>query len=211
MSALLDRTDLAELAPAFADPVHDAQAVFRLLLEAMSRPGRVQALPAPCVDTLGRPAGLPPALASLLLTLLDADTRLWIAPSLDTPALRAWLRFHCGTPWAAQPEEADFALLKAEDAQAALLDRLPAASDASPQDGATALVDVPQITAGAGPLRWTGPGIEHAHQLAIDGLPAAFWAWRRAQQASFPCGVDLVFAADDRVVGLPRSTRVEEH
>lgn len=209
MSALLEPAALADLAPAFADPVHDAQAVFRILLEAMSRPGRVQALSAPCVDTLGRPEGLAPAVAAMLLTLLDADTQLWIAPSLDSPPLRAWLRFHCGTQWAAEPEQADFTLLTADDAQPALLDRLPAGSDGSPQDGATAMVVVPHILTDAGPLRWTGPGIEHSHQPAIDGLSEAFWIWRRAQLTSFPCGVDFVFAAAEQVVALPRSTRVE--
>lgn len=209
MSALMDSSALAELAPAFAEPVHDAQTVFRLLLEAMSRPGRVQSLPAPCRDGLGHPAGLAPALAATLLTLLDADTRLWVAPALDTPALRAWARFHCGVQWVAQPEQADFALLAAHEAQPALLQRLCEGSDGAPQDGATALIAVPDITPGAGPLRWRGPGIEHEHCLAIAGLDKAFWSWRREQAASFPCGLDFVLAAGECLVALPRSTHVE--
>jgi len=209
MSALLDAVELAELAPAFAEPVHDAQAVFRLLLEAMSRPGRVQSLPAPCRDTLGHPTGLAPALAATLLTLLDADTRLWVAPALDTPALRAWARFHCGVQWVQQPEQADFALLAAHEAQPELLQRLCEGSDAAPQDSATALIALPDVTPGAGPLRWRGPGIEHEHRLTLPGLSDAFWAWRREQPQRFPCGLDFFFAAGERVVALPRSTRVE--
>lgn len=209
MSALLEAAAVADLTPAFAEPVHDAQAVFRLLLDAMSRPGRMQTLPADCRDTLSHPAGLSPVLAAVLLTLLDADTRLWVAPRLDAAPLRAWLRFHTGVQLALQPEDADFALLTADEAEPPLLQRLPAGTDASPQDGATVLLAVAQIDAGTGPLRWQGPGIEHEHCVGIAGLSEAFWAWRREQQASFPCGLDVVFTAGDDLVALPRSTRVE--
>jgi alpha-D-ribose 1-methylphosphonate 5-triphosphate synthase subunit PhnH len=209
MSALLDTAAVAELPQAFAEPVHDAQAVFRLLLDAMSRPGRMQTLPPDCRDTLGHPQSLPPALAAVLLTLLDADTRLWVAPGLDTAPLRAWLRFHAGARIVGQPEDADFALLTAGEADPPLLARLPAGTDVAPQDGATVLLVVPRMEAGAGPLRWRGPGIEHEHRLAIGGLGDAFWAWRRAQQAGFPCGLDVVFTAGHDLVALPRSTRVE--
>jgi len=209
MSALMDSSALAELAPGFAEPVHDAQTVFRLLLEAMSRPGRVQTLPAPCRDSLGRPPGLAPALAATLLTLLDADTRLWVAPALDTVPLRAWLRFHSGVQWVAQPEQADFALLTAHEAQPELLQRLNGGSDAAPQDSATAVIAVSALDADTGPQRWRGPGIERQHRPAIAGLDEAFWAWRRAQAGSFPCGLDFVMAAGERLLALPRSTHVE--
>lgn len=210
MSARLESAALAELAPAFAEPVHDAQAVFRVLLEAMSRPGRVQALPAACLSTMGRPQDLAPALAAALLTLLDADTKLWLGESLDSPALRAWIRFHCGASLVAQPELADFALLGAQEARPALLQRLNAGSDVAPQDSATVLMLVDAMAPAQGNQRWRGPGIEREHELTILGPQPEFWAWRRAQQASFPCGLDFVFAAGDRLLGLPRSTLIAE-
>jgi alpha-D-ribose 1-methylphosphonate 5-triphosphate synthase subunit PhnH len=210
MSAVMESSALAELAPAFAEPVHDAQAVFRVLLEAMSRPGRVQMLPAQCRDTLGRPEGIAPALAAALLTLLDADTALWIAPALDTPPLRAWIRFHCGAALVEQPERADFALLAASEATPALLQRLNAGSDVAPQDSATALIAVDAIDADQAAQCWRGPGISDEHRLAIAGPSSEFWNWRREQQQSFPCGLDFVFAAGDRLVALPRSTTIVE-
>ena len=207
MSAVLDTGTLGELAPAFADPVHDGQQVFRMLLEAMSRPGRIQALPA--LAGLGHPAVLQPALAASLLTLLDADTRLWLSPQLDQPALRAWCRFHCGAQLVAEPEQADFAVMNAAEAAPAILQRLNPGDDVAPQDSATVLIAVDSISAD-GALCWQGPGIEHQHRLGIAGACEAFWNWRQAQQADFPCGIDIVFAAGDEIVALPRSTQIGE-
>lgn len=204
--------DLARIPTGFADPVHDAQAVFRVMLEALSRPGRVQALPAPVHQPFGHPAALKPALAAALLALLDAQTSLWLSPALAAGGeVQAWLRFHTGTCFADRPEAADFAAARAGEVDAALLGRLRAGSDEAPHTSATLLVEVSSLQASGGPspgLRLTGPGIEHEHRLSVRGLPSAFWRARIEQQQHFPCGVDLVLCQDTCAAGLPRSTAV---
>ncbi len=85
----------------FADQVIDSQACFRAVLEAMSRPGRVQQLAAPPEI----PPGLSPAAAAVLLTLVDADTPLRLSAGREA---EAWVRFHCGCPIVT--EGADFVL-----------------------------------------------------------------------------------------------------
>ena len=81
------------LQPAFVDPVLDAQRGFRAALKALAEPGLIQHLPsAPRLD------GLAPATYALCLALLDGDTPVWLAPSFDTPLIRANLAFHCGCP-----------------------------------------------------------------------------------------------------------------
>jgi hypothetical protein len=82
--------------------VLDAQACFRAVLEAMSRPGRVQVLTAPPEV----PPGLSPAAAAVLLTLVDADTKLALNAGA---AAEAWVRFHCA-PVLAPRGEARFVL-----------------------------------------------------------------------------------------------------
>jgi alpha-D-ribose 1-methylphosphonate 5-triphosphate synthase subunit PhnH len=63
--------------------------------------------------------------------------------------------------------------------------------------------------AGGAPTSWRGPGIADTSEVSIAGLPAGFWDAWRANNALFPCGVDLVFASGRAAIALPRSLRVE--
>ena len=44
---------------------------------------------------------------------------------------------------------------------------------------------------------------------SVAGLPDSFWRDWTANHALFPCGVDIVFAADSQLLALPRSIAVE--
>ncbi|WP_448108915.1 phosphonate C-P lyase system protein PhnH [Pseudomonas azerbaijanoccidentalis] len=188
------------LQPAFADPVLDAQRGFRAAMKALAGPGLIQTLqPTPSLE------GLEPATYALCLALLDVDTPLWLAPSFDTPLIRANLAFHCGCPLTAKREDARFALLAADD----LLDLsdFDHGNDRYPDQSCTLLVQLPSLDGGAG-LKWRGPGIESEHGVA---LPVADGFWReRERRIEFPRGLDLFFAAGHDLVGLPRSTRITE-
>lgn len=182
--------------PGFADPVLDAQACFRAVLEAMSRPGRVQAV----VPPPELPPGLSPAAAAVLLTLVDASTPLRLAVGAEA---EAWVRFHCGCRLAA-PAEAAFVV----DPAARLLE-LQAGTDEEPERGATLILDVAALEEGAG-WRLTGPGIRDAHRLRVAGAPAGFVEAWAANRARFPRGVDAILCAGTRIAALPRSLRIEE-
>lgn len=185
------------LAPGLADPVHDAQRCFRALLQALSEPGAPVALPV--LTAPGVP--LAPALASVLLTLLDGDTRV----ALDAgSAATQWLRFHTSAP-TSTVEEADFVVVT-DPARRPALSALASGSDESPERGATLLMALPALDGGV-PTRWRGPGICGERAVALP-LPPAFWHEWRASQASFPRGVDVLFIGPDAVIGLPRSTAV---
>jgi len=44
----------------------------------------------------------------------------------------------------------------------------------------------------------------------VEGLPDDFAAQWAANHTLYPCGVDLVLCAGERLCALPRSVRVEE-
>ncbi|WP_432729261.1 phosphonate C-P lyase system protein PhnH [Variovorax sp. W6] len=206
MSAL----DLSTLGAGFSDAALGSQSVFRTALHALSHPGRVVAL----AHDAQTPSRGHPASAALLLALLDPDCTLWLSPSLAGSDAAAWLRFHTGCVLVDKPEAAQFAWVAQGD-ECPRLDSFAQGSDAYPDQSTTCVVDVVGLAEG-GAAAWTlrGPGIRDSESVAVDGLPrtgatpfAAQWS---ANQAAFPRGVDMFLAAPGQIVGLPRTTRIEQ-
>ena len=183
--------------PGFADPVRDSQACFRAVLDAMARPGRIHHLAAP----LAAPPGLCRAAAAVLLTLVDADTPLWLDPAAG--AARDWVLFHCGSPLSSA-QEAAFALVLGP----VRLADFHAGTDDAPELGATVILQVDRLGQGEG-FRLSGPGLAEPATLAVTGLPADFAASWRTNHAQFPRGVDVILCAGDSLSALPRTVRVE--
>ncbi len=195
--------DGSGLTAGLGDPVLDSQSVFRTILRAMSYPGRRQA-----VDLkVAAPAPLGHAAAAVCLTLMDAETQVWLDPEANTGAVRDYLRFHCGCPLSAEPVAARFAVIAAPHAMPRLAAFDPG-DDQYPDRSATLLVQVPSLDEGRS-VRATGPGIKRVTELAVAGLPDWFWDDWAANGLLFPTGVDVIFASGNALVGLPRSIRAE--
>jgi alpha-D-ribose 1-methylphosphonate 5-triphosphate synthase subunit PhnH len=190
-------SDGAALTAGFAEPVRDAQAAFRALLDAMARPGTVATLPAPAEPP---PAPLAPAAAAVALSLCDADTKLWLDATLAGAA--PWLRFHCGCRIVADPGAAAFAFATGLPAG------LDAGDDLYPDRAATLVLQVAGFGAGTA-LRLAGPGIDGQAHVQVDGLPHGFVAQRAANHRLYPRGVDCILVAGARALCLPRTTAVE--
>ena len=199
----------------FMDPVHDAQQCFRVLLTALARPCQPQALPPRLPEA---PQPLAPAVAAALLTLCDGDTPLWLAPEYNTPAVRAWLRFHTGCPLTDAPAEAAFA---AAPSFAALPQGAPLAAFAQgvpafPDRSTTLLVGIAAVSGTPVPVSdgtafaATGPGIQERALLALPcgALPQNFDSLWAANNAAYPLGVDMLLLAPGHALGLPRTTRL---
>lgn len=177
----------------FTDAPRDSAHAFRAVMEAMARPGRIVRLQGALA-----PVPVSRAAAAVLLTLCDPDTPLWLAPSHDSAALRAWLAFHTGAPLAT-PETCRFAL----GSWAALLpvDRFAAGTPEYPDRSATLIVERDTLE-NKGPA-FTGPGIRG---LARLDLPETDAFHRNA--ARFPLGFDCLFTCGNSLAALPRSTRI---
>jgi len=174
---------------------------FRLLLEAMSRPGTVQ--------PLGRPEdGHRGALERLAASLLDAETTLaaW-TPELE-PQARALAAAH-GCRLTA-PGTAAFVLHTGPDLPASL-GSLNAGTAEMPDGSATLVWLVEALDTEGGLHAWSGPGIRDVLHPRIEGISPESWTEIVMNTADYPLGVDLVFL--DRlgqVMALPRSTRIEK-
>jgi len=191
-------TQLDVTLPGFADPVEQAQACFRAVLDAMARPGTLR----PAGEGLTPPAPLDPATAAVLLTLVDHDTRVWLDPT--AAAGRDWLAFHCGTGFTDAPAAAAFALALALPDLATL----SPGTHEQPETAATLILQVGSLTAGAR-YRLRGPGLRGTSTLSVRGLPDDFATIWQRNRAGFPLGVDLVLCAGTTLTALPRSVTVD--
>ena len=190
--------------PGLADPTLDSQRIFRSVLEAISRPGRIVDAP----STIQPPAPLHPATASVCLTLLDFDTPLWLDDAAARPEVIEWLKFHCSMPLVTEPAAAQFALI-ADVERMPALGAFNAGTAEHPERSATVIVQVWALIGGTG-RRLRGPGIADEVRLDVAGVPAPFWAWVSDNHALFPRGVDLFVSAGRVIAALPRATRVED-
>lgn len=179
----------------FTDAPREAARAFRAVLDAMARPGKI-------VDIAGgaAPAPISPAAATVMLTLCDGETPLYLAPSYDGAAIRQWIAFHIGAPIVGR-EQAMFAL--GNWAALAPPTGFAIGTPEYPDRSATLIVEVGSLTTEG--ARLTGPGIKAEAYL---NLPETGFFARNA--ALFPLGVDCLFTCGGRLAALPRSTRVED-
>lgn len=170
---------------------------FRVLLKAMSRPGRVYPLP-------DGPPGLPAA-ACLLSCLLDNETSLAV---IGDSELDTFLPRHLGCR-PAVPEEADFVLVGRETGKDCLGLALRCGSLEYPDRGATVIYLVEQLVEGGNTLSLAGPGIDGDISLDIGGLAAAELRHLQRLNNSYPLGVDAIFLDRQwRIACVPRSSRI---
>ncbi len=217
------------MTPGFADPVRDSQTVFRAVMDAMARPGRIHRVTGPVTP----PAPLARATAAVLLTLVDGESPLWL--NAQAAAAWEWVSFHCGAR-ASEAAAAQFAVVLpviaeldpaiqdvehrasgtlrsrlkpgSDDVEMSVpLQRFSTGSDEEPEGSATIILQVAGFGSGE-MLRLTGPGLAGEQLLTIDGLPAGFAAFWRSNRRLFPRGIDVILCAGDALAALPRTVEL---
>lgn len=197
---MMEIVNLDSVADGFAQPPQDAQTAYRSILRALSRPG----LPV-IIDGHHGLEGLTPAAASILLTLLDFDTALFLGPELRSGPVPNWVRFHTGCQVTDDLSQADFALFAT----------VPTADDFAkarqgdpkyPDQSATFIVQVASFNGGQA-VSLHGPGINGDLTLEVQGLESAFWDAWRLNASQFPLGIDVMVCSGSELIGLPRTSR----
>jgi alpha-D-ribose 1-methylphosphonate 5-triphosphate synthase subunit PhnH len=187
----------------FSDPVRGSQSVFRAVMDAMARPGTVHHFP----GLTAPPPPLGAVAGAVISTLADADTPVWLDPSMaKTGVVRDWVVFHTGAPVTPYQSEAAFALVAAPQSLSSLNGFALGTQD-YPDRSTTLILQVETLSKGV-KLVLEGPGIDGRTSIAPDPMPQHFAAQWRANRAAFPRGVDLILAAPGGVAALPRSTRL---
>jgi alpha-D-ribose 1-methylphosphonate 5-triphosphate synthase subunit PhnH len=196
-------SSLDTLVRGFSDPVHDAQRCFRVLLDALARPGQMRSIDVELDPDAQRQ--WPAAAFAALLTLSDFSTPVWLQRGDE--ALAQAVRFHTGAPLTDRFEEAAFAYI-ADPAAAPAPDRFALGTPEAPQGSATLLIRVDALDGGR-PLLLSGPGIRTSSSIAPAGIADSFWLGRATLAAHAPCGIDCYLVWERSVIGIPRTTRVE--
>ncbi|MGO4406718.1 phosphonate C-P lyase system protein PhnH [Bosea sp. RAF48] len=192
------------IAPGFSEPVFQSQAAFRALLAALSEPGTLQRVAAEITP----PEGLATATATALLALADYETPVWLSEALRNGAAGAWLRFHCGVALVDDPAKAAFAVIDGAAGEPSL-SAFNLGTDQFPDRSTTVIVQVAALEGGPA-ITLAGPGILGSRDIAPQGLRPGFVEELRENGALYPLGVDVLLAHGEGLIGLPRSTQIEE-
>jgi alpha-D-ribose 1-methylphosphonate 5-triphosphate synthase subunit PhnH len=173
-----------------------SQAVFRVLLDTLARPGTVRRLPVP---------GPGPGIVPLALAVIGSAVAVVGDPS--------WQARICRATGAAEADVAEASLVAVyRQPDAATVSRLRRGSAGTPEQGAKAGLACRGLAEG-GPgelsLELSGPGVPGRVRLGVDGIGRGVFDALRDANAMFPAGVD-VWLVDDggNVAGLPRSTHL---
>lgn len=193
-------TDTQIFSGAFAEPVFDAQAVFRTVMDCMARPGTIGRISAAAKP----PQPLGAAAGAVALTLCDHDTPVWLTPQLAKSKLPGWLAFHTGATVTTEKQVARFAFIE-KGGVVPGFDMFSQGTQEYPDRSTTLVIEVGSFE-GGDPLVLTGPGIRDEARIAPTGLPEAFLSLAQANRALFPRGIDLILVSGDEVVCLPRTT-----
>lgn len=176
------------------DPIWQAeiqQRVFRLLLEAFSRPGTIQ-------DMSGLIA-VQHASIAVLAAMLDRQATLADPHKLLEEQVWPLLQ--------ARPDGvASAGFILADGAVAP--DFEPCLGTlGSPELGATLVLRAGKITAGKHILL-RGPGVDGSAEFSAAGIEPVWLDKRKQWSAAFPLGVDIVLADATAIVAIPRSVQM---
>lgn len=187
-----------------ADIAIQNQKIFKEVVQALSYPGKKVSLN---IDSsfIGN---LLPETMNILFTLLDGEVSYHILG--DDQEVNQELQFRTMAQ-TAEVETADYIVVPlkqtAQLADAIHQSKKGTASD--PNLSATFIIECVDIQAD-GRLSWSGPGIQST--ISMDIVDSEQWLASRAEAVSdFPLGIDILLVGKDgNIVGLPRSTKVEE-
>jgi alpha-D-ribose 1-methylphosphonate 5-triphosphate synthase subunit PhnH len=181
---------------------HDHAKIFRMILDAMSHPGRIVEFKTP---PLKPPLGVSAEMAALVFTLCDFQSPIWMASK--TAEIVKFVKFHSGAAFTDVLADATFVISSAPE-------KLPFFEDFAqgtheyPDRSSTLILQVADLT-NSGNIVLKGPGIAAQTVLKAAELDDVFWHNLSINHARYPLGVDVIFVAKGKIAAIPRSTHIQ--
>ena len=185
------------------DVVFDAQVHFRVLMDTLARPGKINVLDG---SSLTLPNNINPASVLLGLALLNQDVTFFSLPAAQE--VESFFIMQT-TSKAVSPEVADFIFLSGNDAPE-VLSLAKTGTLPYPETGAFVVIDVKGIhsepVSGCLMLKLKGPGVKGEKMVYLTGIQSNMLEVLQKKNSEFPLGVDVFFTdPQHHILGLPRS------
>ena len=180
---------------------HQAQDVFRVLLDCMAQPGKVGQLQLENSDS-----GDDDKILAVLESLVDQEVAVWVCPGLSerigqTLLSRTRVR-------QAHLSQADYVVADRAGLPAAI-SGARIGSIEYPDEGATLIISCNSLADGPVELTLSRPGVSGTAQLRVAGVPGGDFQALAERNADFPLGLDLTLVSWDGMVAcIPRSTQI---
>ncbi|MDR3715497.1 MAG: phosphonate C-P lyase system protein PhnH [Puia sp.] len=190
----------------FYDEVFDAQVHYRILLDSMARPGKINSL---TLENIQPPAGINRASVLIGMALLNADVSFDAAgPYADE--ITRYLILNTSAV-SEEHRKADFIFIPG-DSEARYILEARTGTLSYPEESATFITDVKEISEEKIPasiaLTLKGPGIAGEKTVFVSGLEEPLLEALKEQNLEFPLGIDMILTdGNDHIVCIPRSNR----
>lgn len=204
------------------DAVRDTQKVFRVLLDALSRPGKLHELP-PVGFVFGsartRSSAFEQfqALGAVLVTLLDHEVTFCLLSQDGQDDVTHDLSIQLGNLTASHAVPRDKAnyVVTLQAPAPSLLSQLNPGNLLYPDTSATLICLVPELAARSLSehtgtlLALDGPGVAERQTVWVADTNATFFNALSTVNAQYPLGFDVIWVTPaGRVAGLPRSSQL---
>jgi alpha-D-ribose 1-methylphosphonate 5-triphosphate synthase subunit PhnH len=188
------------------DTVFDAQQHFRLLLDSMSRPGKINTFPE--VDILP-PDGLNQASALTGFALLNPDVAYYIAGD-NSDEIASYLLVNTASQQA-EISVADYVFLP-EEYGVDGLEEARTGTPIYPEDSATFIASAEQISEqlheGSLAITLKGPGVNGEAEVFVSGISPELLDFVKEQNSEYPLGIDLIITdRHNNILCIPRSNK----
>ena len=188
------------------DTVFDAQQHFRILLDSMSRPGKINKLPA--IDIL-QPDGFQQPAALTGFALLNNDVTFYIAGN-NSNDIAEYLLINTGAR-RAEIAEADYIFIPRyyyEDE----LHEARIGTAIYPENSSTIIAESELISEhahdGSIELVLKGPGVDWEAKIYVSGISEELLEFLKTKNDEYPLGIDMIITDKmNNVMCLPRSNR----